>query len=179
MPTHPAALSYLDIYLTEPPRVFTPPLTGLRVGIVWAGSPGHAKDAERSIPIETIAPLFETPVVSWVSLQVGPHAKDIGLYPQVRTVRTQDFYDTAVVMKSLDLVISVDSSPCHLAGALGVPVWTLLPFAPDFRWMLKRDDTPWYESMTLIRQRQPGDWKDVIQRVQAKLIDLTQQRSAA
>jgi hypothetical protein len=170
---------YLKIYDTEPAHTFNPLLDdGLRVGLVWAGSPGHARDAERSIPLELFKSLLETPGISWVSLQVGPKAKEIQAFPNVRTVRMLDFYDTACVIKSLDLVISVDSSPCHLAGALGVPVWTLLPFAPDFRWMLKRADTPWYSSMTLYRQTTRGDWPDVIQRVRSALTTLSQRQAA-
>ena len=90
-----------------------------------------------------------------------------------------DFYDTARVMQSLDLVISVDSAPAHLAGALGVPVWTLLPFVPDFRWQLGTETTAWYKSMTLIRQTSRGDWATVIERTRDKLVSLSQQRSAA
>lgn len=176
---------YLRPYGTEPPYTFTPPLAPtfthdnpLRVGLVWAGSPGHARDSERSIPLDLMRPLLETPGISWVSLQVGPRAKEIEAFPQVRTVRTLDFYDTACVMKSLDLVISVDSSPAHLAGALGVPVWTLLAYAPDFRWMLKRGDTPWYQSMRLFRQPKRHDWSSVIADVRSQLLSLTQRKAA-
>jgi tetratricopeptide (TPR) repeat protein len=149
------------------------------VGIAWAGSPHHAKDSQRSMPIEHLAQLFETRGINWVSLQRGPRANEIAAYPNVRTVHASDHYDTACVMKSLDLVISVDSSPAHLAGALGVPAWTLLPFSADFRWGLERADTPWYSSMRLFRQRRAGDWADVIARVQRGLEVLTSSRSAA
>jgi hypothetical protein len=170
---------YLKTHAYETWHALPGPLAGLRVGIVWQGSHGHANDHRRSIPLDTIAPLFETPGISWVSLQGGPSAKEIAKYPQVRTVPIHDYCDTACVMKSLDLVISVDSSPAHLAGALGVPVWALLPFSPDFRWMLNSETTCWYDSMRLIRQKTRGDWADVIQRVRSQLVALTNQRSAA
>jgi hypothetical protein len=176
-----ASQGYFKLYDTELPFQFAPTSRDdrlFRVGIVWAGSPGHARDAERSIPLATIAPLFETPGVSWVSLQGGPRASEIKAFPQVRTVPIHDFYDTACVMKSLDLVISVDSSPAHLAGALGVPVWTLLPFAADFRWMLGSETTPWYDAMRLFRQKTRHDWPEVIARVRSRLVSLTQQRAA-
>lgn len=160
---------YLELHASEEPYAFTPPLHGLRVGIVWAGNPNHPGDKRRSIALEQFASCFETRGISWVSLQVGSRAKEIPAYPSVRTVHLSDFYDTAHVMKSLDLVISVDSAPAHLAGALGVPVWTLLPFSADFRWMQDREDTPWYSSMKLWRQRAPGDWAGVIARVQRAL----------
>lgn len=162
--------NYLSLYNNEPPVTFNPTLTGFRVGIVWAGSPGHPRDSERSIPLDMMRPLLEMPGVSWVSLQAGPKAKEIAQFPHVRTVPTRDFYETACAMRALDLVITVDSSPAHLAGALGVPVWTLLPFAPDFRWMLNRVDTPWYASMSLYRQPTRGDWASVIENVRAALV---------
>jgi hypothetical protein len=81
----------------------------------------------------------------------------------------EDFSDTAAIIMSLDLVISVDTAVAHLAGALGKPVWTLLPFAPDWRWMLNRDDSPWYPTMRLFRQPSPGDWESVISRVHNEL----------
>jgi hypothetical protein len=171
----PHARPYLNTYPGEALLASKYP----SIGIVWAGSPHHAKDAERSIALEQFAPLFETPHVSWVSLQVGPKANEIRRFPDVRTVQTSDYYDTACVMKSLDLVISVDSSPCHLAGALGVPVWTLLPKVADFRWMIDSETTPFYSSMRLIRQQTRGDWSSVIQQVRRGLESLIASRSAA
>jgi ADP-heptose:LPS heptosyltransferase len=80
-----------------------------------------------------------------------------------------DFTDTAAIVSNLDLVITVDSAVAHLAGALGKPVWTLLPFAPDWRWMLSREDSPWYPTMRLFRQSAPGDWTSVMDRVSTAL----------
>jgi hypothetical protein len=172
----PRSEGYLSVYPGEawPAGVGAGP----RVGIVWAGSPGHARDSERSIPLELLRPLLETPGISWTSLQVGPKAKDIKQFPHVRTVQTRDYYETACAMRALDLVISVDSSPAHLAGALSVPVWTLLPFAPDFRWMLDRTLTPWYDSMKLIRQERRSDWAGVIAKVRAALVSLAHRKAA-
>ncbi len=152
---------------------------GMRVGIVWAGSAGFANDCRRSIPLELVAPLFDTPGTTWVSLQRGPRATEIAAYPKVRTVPVHDYYDTAAVMQSLDLVISCDSSPAHLAGALGVPVWTLLAYSPDFRWMLDTETTPWYDSMRLFRQRTRGYWPGVIARVRRELAMLGVSGNAA
>ncbi len=166
---------YLSLYDGEPPHAVAS-LPGLRVGVVWAGNPNHPGDKRRSIALEQLASLFETRGVQWVSLQVGQRAKEIDRYPNVLTVHTSDYYDTACVMKSLDLVISVDSSPAHLAGALGVPVWNLLAFNSDFRWMQGRDDTPWYSIMRLFRQRSSGDWPDVIARVRRGLDVLVAKR---
>jgi hypothetical protein len=167
---------YLDVYRDDAPAPAT--RDRLNVGVVWAGNPNHKGDRRRSISIDTLAPLFELPGIDWVSLQAGPRANDVAAFPRVRRVDTSDYYDTACAMKSLDLVISADSSPAHLAGALSVPCWTLLPFAADFRWMQHRETTPWYESMTLFRQRAAGDWLGVINRVRARLVSLAKQRSA-
>lgn len=172
---------YLEVYAGAPKFTFDPPLSGdLRVGIVWAGSKWHKGDHKRSIPLALWEPLLNVRGVSFVSLQAGERAHEAKQFPQLRTIpHPVDFYDTARVMQSLDLVISVDSAPAHLAGALGVPVWTLLPFVPDFRWQLGSDTTAWYRSMTLIRQTSRGDWAGVIERTQGKLSLLSQQRSAA
>ena len=172
---------YLEVYAGAPKFQFDPPLNGdLRVGIVWAGSRWHKGDAKRSIPLALWEPLLNVRGVSFVSLQAGERAQDARQFPQLRMIpHPVDFYDTARVMQSLDLVISVDSAPAHLAGALGVPVWTLLPFVPDFRWQLGTETTAWYKSMTLIRQTSRGDWATVIERTRDKLVSLSQQRSAA
>ena len=171
---------YLEVYAGAPKFQFDPPLSGLKVGIVWAGSKWHKGDHKRSIPLELWYPLLDIPGVSFVSLQAGERAQDAKQFPQLRTIpHPVDFYDTARVMQSLDLVISVDSAPAHLAGALGVPAWTLLPFVPDFRWGLVSEDTHWYKSMSLIRQRCRGNWPLVIERTRDKLVSLSQQRSAA
>jgi hypothetical protein len=142
-----------------------------RIGLVWAGSPGHVRDAERSLPVSALAPLAALPGVAWFSFQLGrtevpPLPGLIPLAPWL-----QDFSDTAYALSGMDLVITVDTSVAHLAGAMGIPTLLLLSFQPDFRWLLKRDDTPWYPSLRLYRQPTYGDWTSVVQQV---VRDLTQ-----
>lgn len=141
----------------------------LKVGLAWAGNPLHPNDANRSIPASCFEPWAELPGVRWFSLQKNPPA---GLPPLPIVDWTQemvDFRDTLALVEQLDLVISADSSVAHLAGALGKPVWTLLPFAPDYRWLIERADSPWYPSMRLFRQPLPRDWASVIRAVSAAL----------
>jgi hypothetical protein len=151
----------------------------LKVGIVWAGAPIHRRDRERSIPIDFLAPLLALENIHWVSLQKGDRAQEALRMTSLRMTHLSshlhDFADTAAAIANLDLVISIDTSVCHLAGALGKPTWTLLPFSPDWRWLLGRDDSPWYPSMTLYRQPTPGDWPAVLFKVAA---DLTSFKSA-
>lgn len=146
----------------------------LRVGLVWAGNPGHKNDRSRSCRLADWDVLGAVPNVALYSLQKGPAEAQIGGVPPAwRPVPLgpllEDFADTAAAMQALDLVIAVDTSSAHLAGALGVPVWTLLPFSPDWRWMLGREDTPWYPGMRLFRQSAPGDWPAVLARVAQQL----------
>lgn len=136
-----------------------------RVGLVWAGNPNHVNDRQRSIPWHLIESLPEMPGVGFFSLQTGVSAPHAGQSLTSMESLMRDFADTAALIRQLHLVISVDTAVAHLAGALGTPVWTLLPCAPDWRWMLNRDDSPWYPSMRLIRQPQPGDWPSVMARV--------------
>jgi hypothetical protein len=136
------------------------------IGLVWAGNPEHPNDAQRSVPLATLAPLAQVEA-TWISLQVGEAAAQhappgMVLHDVGRQV--QDFADTAAVLAHLDLVISVDTAVAHLAGALGTPVWTLLPFAADWRWGLA-DRTPWYPSMRLFRQPRWRDWRAVVAQV--------------
>jgi tetratricopeptide (TPR) repeat protein len=148
-------------------------LRGLKVGLAWAGSPIHVNDYRRSIGLERLKPLLEAPGVSFVSLQVGPRAADLAaLGPHaVADIASDltDFAETAGAILNLDLVIAVDTSVVHLAGALGRPAWVMLPFCPDWRWLLDRDDTPWYPSLKLYRQDKPGNWDRVVARVAADL----------
>lgn len=140
-----------------------------RVGLVWAGAAGHRNDANRSIPADLFADLVRgAPDIDFVSLQVGPAAKDLPGVPDLGASFT-DFADTAAAMAGLDLVISVDTAPAHLAGALGVPLWVLLPAVPDWRWGLEGADTPWYPSARLFRQPRAGDWPAVLAAVAAAL----------
>jgi len=143
---------------------------GLRVGLAWAGSPTHADDRNRSIAPELLEPLLELPGVRWFSLQVGARAGHAPRGPLTDLApRLVDFAETAAVIANLDLVLSVDTAVAHLAGAIGAPVWTLLPYVPDWRWMLDRDDSPWYPTMRLFRQQHRGEWQPVIERVAAEL----------
>jgi Flp pilus assembly protein TadD len=151
---------------------------GLRVGIVWAGNPSHSNDRRRSMPVGALGPLLATAPGAFVSLQIGAAAPaGTRLYRLANnTAALTDFGETAALIAGLDLVITVDTAVAHLAGALGVPTWVMLPHAPDWRWLLQRDDSPWYSAMRLFRQDQPGDWDGVIARVTAALQDLMGER---
>jgi Flp pilus assembly protein TadD len=133
----------------------------LKVGLVWAGRPNHANDARRSISLAALAPLAQVPGISFYSLQIGEPASQAKAPPPGmnlidRTAELTDFAETAAFIENLDLVISVDTAVVHLTGSLGKPVWTLLPFAPDWRWLLDRNDSPWYPTMRLFRQPTRG-----------------------
>ena len=146
----------------------------LHVGLCWAGNPKHENDALRSIPPELLAFFAGAPNVRFYSLQ-----KDVGLDQARRlpaspaiidwSVDLRDFADTAAAMMNLDLIITVDTSVAHLAGALARPTWTLLPFHADWRWMLNRADTPWYPTMELFRQSTRGDWTSALLAVTHRL----------
>lgn len=143
-----------------------------RIGLVWSGNSLHSNDANRSLPLEKLLPLTQTDDV-WISLQKDIKERDDAALKGagLADLRNEisDFADTAALISALDLVISVDTSVAHLAGALGKPVWLMLPFAADFRWFLDRDDSPWYPAMRLFRQHRPGDWESVIARISAAL----------
>jgi ADP-heptose:LPS heptosyltransferase len=128
----------------------------------------HGNDANRSLSLAMLSPLFQTDDV-WVSLQKEVREADRAALEAsgILDVSAElgDFADTAALISSLDLVISVDTSVAHLAGALGKPTWVMVPFAPDFRWLLDREDTPWYPKMRLFRQSRAGDWDGVIARI--------------
>ncbi len=138
-----------------------------RVGIVWAGRPEHKNDRRRSMRLDQFAPLTEIKSANFFTLQKGPAAAQAATPPPGMslidfTSDLHDFVETAALITNLDLVICVDTSIAHLAGAIGKPVWLLLPHAPDWRWMLNRTDTPWYPTMRLFRQPSPGDWPAVM-----------------
>lgn len=146
---------------------------GRKVGIVCSGNPNHMSDRNRSIPLRQFSPLLETGA-SFYLLQNECRPEDeafLSEASQIRDLRQRltDFTETAAVIACLDLVISVDTSVAHLAGALGKPVWILLPFSPDWRWMLGREDSPWYPTARLFRQTEMGDWQGVIERVREAL----------
>jgi len=146
-----------------------------KVGIAWAGKPSHKNDHNRSIGLKSFSPLFDHPAFRFYSLQVGPEQSQIedlalGALVEDLTPYIRDFADTASLLQDLDLVVTVDTSVAHLAGALGKEAWILLPFAPDWRWQLRRGDSPWYPSVRLFRQTSPGDWEDVFMRVRSELV---------
>jgi hypothetical protein len=149
-----------------------------KVGIVWAGKPTNKNDRNRSCPLEQFASLAQIPGVRLYGLQKGQAATQLEELSDKIAVtdldsQIEDFTDTAAVIENLDLVVSVDTAVLHLAGAMGKPVWALLPFTSDWRWMLDRRDSPWYPTMKLFRQRKWGDWDDVFQRVAEELKILT------
>jgi len=161
-------------YLTAPDPSAIEAGGRLRVGLVWAGNPAHMRDRERSIPLALLRPLLARPEIAWFSLQVGPGREDIrrlGLEGRLADIGAGvgDLLDTAQVAASLDLVITVDTSTAHLAGALGRPVWTMVSWLPDWRWGMHGRTTPWYPSMRLFRQPQPGDWDAVVDALAAAL----------
>ncbi|MET4800377.1 tetratricopeptide repeat protein [Bradyrhizobium sp. LB11.1] len=149
------------------------PRNRFRVGLVWTGNPDHKNDHNRSMTLRTLAPLLDCDV-QFVSLQKGVRDQDkvfLSQRPDIVDLTEQltDFSETAALMTCLDLVISVDTSVAHLAGALGAPVWTMVPFNPDWRWLLNRDDSPWYRSMRMFRQTKRGNWASVVDDVRVEL----------
>jgi tetratricopeptide (TPR) repeat protein len=173
--TIPAAVPYIRAPEAQPQRAPRPRRV---VGIAWAGSGQHENDRNRSIALKTLLPALDLPGLDFVSLQFdgrgGEIAREIaGLGAEALTPsvmgRVKDFADTAALLPRIDLVISVDTAVAHLAGAMARPVWVLLPFAPDWRWMLERADSPWYPTMRLYRQTAPGNWSSVIERVHEDL----------
>lgn len=146
-----------------------------RVGLVWAGNPAHQNDRNRSMTFADLDPLAGLPGIAWYSLQKGGQGSECDLgswHGELDQLGPElgDMRDTAAVLLSLDLVISVDTMVAHLAGALARPVWTMLPYAPDWRWLLDREDSPWYPTMRLFRQPAPGDWASVVEQVRQALL---------
>ncbi len=178
----PAALrggAYLSPVGPCPPSLRTlPPHSRPRVGFVWGGNRQHRNDARRSITPALLEPLVRCPGITAVSLQrhdtrdatvpevLRPHLHDLG-------GALHDMNDTAHALSQLDLLVTVDTSVAHLAGAMGVPTLLLVPFVPDWRWMTGRNDTPWYDAITLVRQTTLFDWRPVITSVRARIEQLT------
>jgi thioredoxin-like negative regulator of GroEL len=143
-----------------------------RIGLVWAGRPTHGNDFNRSTSLSSLAPLTALGGVAFVSLQMGAAGSDIGRYygtaPLINLgAEIGDFTDTMGILVGLERLVAVDTSVAHLAGAMGVPTSILLPYAPDWRWLLERSDTPWYPGMTLHRQAKPGDWASAVRQAAA------------
>ncbi len=173
--TVPAQVPYFS--LPEDTRATPPAPDGRRrIGLVWAGRPAHRNDRRRSLPLAAVTPLLAASNLAWFSLQVGGVTPELGRWIQEGKItdwgaQIGDFMDTARAIARLDLVIAVDTAVAHLAGALGKPVWLLLPYEAEWRWLLARTDSPWYPTMRLFRQNQRGDWPEVIARVAAALAD--------
>jgi len=166
--TVPAATPYLradPLAVGEWRRRLAHP--GLKVGLVWAGRPEHNRDRHRSLPLAQLSPLSAVEGVTFFALQKGAAVSEaerapVGMKIEILDPLLSDFADTAAAIMALDLVISVDTSVAHLAGALGRPIWLLLPFAPDWRWLEARGDSPWYPTARLFRQSEPQRWESVV-----------------
>jgi tetratricopeptide (TPR) repeat protein len=152
------------------------PHTKLRVGLVWSGNPNHGNDHNRSVSLQTLSRLFDVDA-TFVSLQKDVRPGDEAILRERTdiidlTADLSDFNETAALISCLDLVITVDTSVAHLAGALGRPTWILLPYTPDYRWLLGRDDSPWYPTVRLFRQTVERDYAEVLDRVRGELLAL-------
>jgi tetratricopeptide (TPR) repeat protein len=179
--TVPAAVPYIfpDPELVARWREELSRLEGMKVGIAWQGNPKYSHDKRRSIPLRSFEPLARVPGVQFISLQKGVGTEQLsGLPESFRVLNLGDrldeaagaFMDTAAIMKNLDLVITSDTAIPHLAGALGVPVWLALASVVDWRWLIHRQDCPWYPTMRLFRQQEPGKWEHVFERMASELI---------
>jgi tetratricopeptide (TPR) repeat protein len=160
-----------------------PPRGGLRVGLTWAGNAQVKTDARRSIGLPALTALADVPGVQFVSLHRevrAEHAQALRAFAGMIQFggELRDFADTAAVISELDLVISSDTAVAHLAGAMGKPLWLLLMFSPDWRWLLERQDSPWYPTAKLYRQTRIGDWPGVVERVRADLVQMAGQAGA-
>jgi hypothetical protein len=154
---------------------------GTNVGLVWAGNPRAQIDRRRSMKLRELASLLDLKNANFYSLQVGEAAAQLrqseysvritDLSPLIR-----DFADTGAIISALDLLISVDTAAAHLAGALGRPVWVMLPYVTDWRWLLGREDSPWYPTMKLFRQTRFDDWSHVVERIKRELRQLIKKR---
>jgi hypothetical protein len=172
-------------YLPADSAPWLPPLPGLKVGLCWAGRSrtgninAVATDRRRSMRLADMGPLLDVPGCSFVSLQIGPPADQLQNFPHVLDVssRLRDWADTAALMMTLDLIITVDTAVAHLAGALGRPVWMLNRFDSCWRWLRGRTDTPWYPTMRIFRQPDFGNWVSVVADVKTELIRVAKIRA--
>jgi len=181
--TIPAKVPYLtasldDLKSWETTMASWGPQKIKRIGLAWAGRFSHERDTTRTIDLVQLKPLLDHPFIQWVNLQHPLSASHQDLFKAsggcVRSPAAfRDFADTAAAIMNLDLVITVDTSVAHLAGALGKPVWLLLSSIADWRWLREREDSPWYPTMRLFRQKTPGAWADVIACVDNELKNLT------
>lgn len=148
-----------------------------RVGLVWSGSTTHKNDHNRSLAFKSLAPILTLPL-EFHCLQKEIREEDAELFcrhPGIKTYRDElkDFTDTGALIEQMDLVVSVDTSVAHLTGALGKRVWILLPHIPDYRWLLDREDTPWYPSAKLYRQDESRAWDNLIERIRTDLSSMS------
>ena len=174
--TIPAQIPYFYPTAATPIQIATFPNSYLKVGITWAGNPLYQGDDKRSCGLSYFLPLLNLPNIAFYSLQKGHRVEELTQAELPVAIQDlnpllNDFADTASVLAQLDLIITTDTSVAHLAGALGKPTWVVLSFSPDWRWMLNREDSPWYSTLRLFRQSQLGDWVGVMQRVKQALID--------
>jgi Flp pilus assembly protein TadD len=174
--TIPADVPYLwaDPQMTEHWRQVMGASGSFKVGIAWQGNPGHTNDRNRSVSLARFEPLARLDGVRLFSLQKGPGTEQLAEVKEHLSIQDlgsqiQTFQDTAAALENLDLVITIDSAVAHCAGALGLPVWVLVPFAADWRWLMHGEDNPWYPSVRLFRQPAPGDWDSVIARTVQEL----------
>jgi hypothetical protein len=172
----PAEVPYLfaDAALVDSWRSELAFLPGFKVGIAWQGNPEFQRDRHRSFQVARLVPVARLAGIRLISLQRGVGTEQLGAFSKQFAVtdlanRQADFMEAAAVLRNLDLVITPDTSLAHLAGALGVPVWTALPFSSDWRWLMDRDDSPWYPTMRLFRQKRWGDWDEVFERMAREL----------
>ncbi|NBQ76674.1 MAG: hypothetical protein EBU14_15225, partial [Acetobacteraceae bacterium] len=144
-----------------------------RIGLAWRGSAGHGNDRNRSLGLRDIQPIIQDQA-QWIGIQKGMPDADRQALASVAGLRVfdeeiTDFEDTAALIAEMDLIISVDTSLVHLAGSMGRECWVMLPFNPDWRWLLDREDSPWYPTLRLFRQKRLGDWATVLQEIRAAL----------
>jgi tetratricopeptide (TPR) repeat protein len=183
--TIPSAVPYLRVDSAKLQR-WAPRFEGhgLKVGLAWAGNPAHPRDLQRSMPLSAISALWQLQGVRYFSLQKALRPGELEQFPPQTTLvdlgpDLEDFADTAAAIAQLDLVVCVDTAIAHIAGALGKPVWLMLPEIGDFRWLKGRDDSPWYPTMRLFRQRQMGQWDAVVGNVKAALEEAVRAGSLA
>ncbi|HIK31210.1 MAG TPA: tetratricopeptide repeat protein [Oscillatoriales cyanobacterium M4454_W2019_049] len=159
----------IDNFTSKP----QPSTSNLKVGLVWAGNPSHPNDRHRSTTLSQLLKLLEVPNITFYGLQKVLSVEDYQILKNTPIINLSDrltnFAATAAIVSQLDLVVTVDTAVAHLAGALGKPVWILLAYIPDWRWMLQREDSPWYPTARLFRQQKRGDWKSAIDLVVAAL----------
>ncbi|MFB2833840.1 tetratricopeptide repeat protein [Floridanema evergladense] len=175
--TIPAEIPYLKPWESVSLKLEIPSSNCLKVGLVWAGNPEHPSDRQRSCSLQDFLPILNLQNIVFYSLQKGVKSAEINEISCPTNLldlssKINDFADTSAVISQLDLVITVDTSVAHLAGALGKRVWVLLCYNADWRWLTEREDSPWYPTMRLFRQNRRGDWQELIERLAQSLQEL-------